>query len=30
MRHRLSLVATAAFLLAAGQAAAIVESKTGT
>ncbi len=30
MRQRLSLVATAAFLLAAGQAAAIVESKTGT
>ena len=30
MRHRLALAATAAFLLAAGQAAAIVESKTGT
>lgn len=30
MRHRFALAATAAFLLAAGQAAAVVESKTGT
>lgn len=30
MRHRIALAASAAFLLAAGQAAAVVESKTGT